>query len=253
MARVLESGDLFFLYLPRQGIRRVAGLKDVARSYALLSSRAEHQHRGRHQEQRHHRLFSIHGLRLPDTRPGATEGVWCLLEQVTTRAEQMDYRLDPLGNGRAVVQKGAALVRPAGEGRYALVDHGDHQHLAYVLELPATLGDVQRELRIARRATYVLQVKAPDVPSPIPIDATPAYPRRFLEMLAPWELAPVLDMALLDFPMTQVYLTPTPEDVVSEIGLRPDREFNTTAETFRRLRLEPDLHPTGPLFTGDWQ
>lgn len=27
-------------------------------------------------------------------------------------------------------------TRPAGEARYAIVDHGDHSHLAYALELP---------------------------------------------------------------------------------------------------------------------
>ncbi|MBI4492811.1 MAG: hypothetical protein HY690_08480 [Chloroflexi bacterium] len=252
VATMLESGDIFFLYLPQPGVRHVRGLDQVARTYFVLSPRPAHAQRARHQEGRHHRLFSLHALRLPPTQPGAHQGVWALLEQVAPSAEVFDHRLDALGNGKTVAEKQIALVRPAGEGRYALVDHGEHQHLAYVLELPTELGEVQRALRIAQRATYTLQVKAPDAASPLLVDIPPAYPGKLRELLAPWELAPLLDLALLDYPRAQVYLAPAQEDVVDEVGLKPDHEFNTTAETFSRLRLEAHLHPTAPLFTGDW-
>lgn len=251
MIRVLERGDIFFLYLPVAGVRHVRGLADVARTFFILSAEPPRIHRARHEAWQHNRLFSIHGLRLPAGQAGDRAGAWVLLERVAPRLQTIEDLLEP-AERRAVVGKEIALVRPAGEGRYALVDRGECQELAYVLELPEQPGDVQRALNIASRAAYVVQVKAPDAPSPIPTEERPAYPAALRDLLTSWDLAPLLDPAVLDYPMTQLYLTPASIDVVDAIGLRPDREFNTTAETFRRLRLEAHLHPTDPLFTGDW-
>jgi hypothetical protein len=57
-------------------------------------------------------------------------------------------------------------ARPAGEGRYALVRHDDHTHLAYELELPTKPRDVQQELDIEPQASYVIAVKNPQAGSP---------------------------------------------------------------------------------------
>src|SRR5271165_6625217 len=58
-------------------------------------------------------------------------------------------------------------LRPAGEGVYALFLHGNHTHLAYVLELPLIPGEVQKAFNIKPEGGFVLAVKNPGaVPPP---------------------------------------------------------------------------------------
>ena len=57
-------------------------------------------------------------------------------------------------------------LRPAGEGVYALVLHGNHTHLAYVLELPPAPGEVQSEFNIQPEGRFVIAVKNPGEVSP---------------------------------------------------------------------------------------
>ena len=44
------------------------------------------------------------------------------------------------------------MARPAGEGKYAIVDHNKHTELVYVLELPKA-GEAQKELGIEKEAS----------------------------------------------------------------------------------------------------
>lgn len=44
-------------------------------------------------------------------------------------------------------------VRPAGEGIYRIVVHGNYNHLIYALELPKEPGPVQQELSIEPEAS----------------------------------------------------------------------------------------------------
>jgi hypothetical protein len=57
-------------------------------------------------------------------------------------------------------------ARPAGEGVYRIVEHGNHNHLTYALELPEEPFAVQKELNIELEASYIFSVKNPEVSSP---------------------------------------------------------------------------------------
>eukprot|EP00897_Mesotaenium_endlicherianum_P000811 jgi/Mesen1/10730/ME000090S10187 len=65
-------------------------------------------------------------------------------------------------------------ARAAGEGVYHIVRHkkgarrsGDHTHLVYKLELPSECdSEAQKELHIEKQASYVVQVKNPETPTP---------------------------------------------------------------------------------------
>src|SRR4051812_28869966 len=49
-------------------------------------------------------------------------------------------------------------ARPAAEGIYTILRHGEHTHLANFLELPKHEGPVERELNIKREASYIIAV-----------------------------------------------------------------------------------------------
>jgi len=80
-------------------------------------------------------------------------------------------------------------ARTAGEGEYALVRHGDHTHLDYQLYAPREPGDVQRDLHVEPRASYIVAVKNPvrrpppeteaEAPEPLEAALPPELMRRF--------------------------------------------------------------------------
>jgi hypothetical protein len=122
---LVEQGDIYFLYRPRVEADRVRGLDDVRRVYMLLRPKGA----------RKHRLLIVGRKRLPD--PGRHDRFWAFVYRVfRSRAAlgeelgEVRYRTKTLG------LRDEPGARPVAEGVYALVQHGDHTHLTYVLELP---------------------------------------------------------------------------------------------------------------------
>src|SRR4051794_39792493 len=129
MSRVVERGDIFFFYRPRMDAREVDELADVQRFFLNLKPDGR----------RRYRLIVAGQKRLPD--PSRHERVWAFVAEVATRPTEVREDLErrtyeTTTRGIRVEQE----ARPAGEGRYAIVDHDGHTHLAYVLELPAEPG-----------------------------------------------------------------------------------------------------------------
>jgi hypothetical protein len=147
---------------------RVRGLDDVQRVYLLLRPKGA----------RKYRLLIVGRKRLPD--PGRHDRFWAFVYKVfRSRAALGDelgevrYRTKTLG------LRDEPEARPVAEGVYALVRHGDHTHLTYVLELPERPGPAERALNIRRQASYVIAVKNPEAASPPGAGLDPEHEARF--------------------------------------------------------------------------
>lgn len=55
---------------------------------------------------------------------------------------------------------------PVGEGVYALTSTGRESHLAYILTLPETLDQVQKDLGLKDKGSFILSTKNPEYPGP---------------------------------------------------------------------------------------
>jgi hypothetical protein len=44
-------------------------------------------------------------------------------------------------------------------GVYSIVDQGRHTHLAYELEVPEELGEVQKQFCILKEGNYIISIK----------------------------------------------------------------------------------------------
>jgi hypothetical protein len=247
VASVLERGEIFFFYRPRVNRESVEGSQDVQRLSIVLVPRGR----------RVARRLILGRKRLPD--PEAHERFWGFVDEVADRPEQVERELD---RGTYETKTRGLRVqpaaRPAGEGVYGIVRHDDHTHLAYQLELPQRLGEVQRELKIEREASFIIAVKNPDLPSPAGL----GNPRLLVEL--PGELKrrfgnrrfiDVDPPALLDFEGIEFVLIGAAEDVREELGidLKPEREQLDRADIIRALKLEPEEHPLAPLLKGQWR
>jgi hypothetical protein len=246
VSRVLERGDVFFFYRPRVGIAEVRGLDDVARLLVLLEPDGSPRFR----------LLVVGRKRLPD--PAAHERAWALVAKVEDRP---DVVRDELGRRRYVTktrgEREEPEARPAGEGRYAIADHGGHTHLAYGLELPREPGPAQELFDITRQASYVTAVRNPEAPAPpgrgLPPGRRAEYPPELAERFGGRRFAPLDPPAFLDHVGAEIVLIGAAVDAEAELGipLGAEDERLEDADLFADLGLRPGELPVEPLEHGE--
>ena len=245
VSRIVEQGDIFFFYQPRVGVDEVDELADVQRFFVVLMPEGA---------QRYRRIV-VRRKRLPD--PGEHERIWAFVAEVGDNPEELHDELrrkayETLTRGVRVQPE----ARPAGEGRYAIVEHNGHTHLAHVLELPRQPGPAHEAFRIRPEASYIVAVRNPEAEAPpnagLRPDQRPAYPPELQERFGDRRFIGLDDPSLLDYEGTELVLIGAAEDVESELGVELDpRDVELeTADIFRRLRIRPGELPFEPIEQG---
>jgi hypothetical protein len=154
---VRERGDIYFAYRPKIDEQVARSFDDVQRLYMILNPRGRDAYR----------LLIIGEKRLPAVDGGGDRKAWAFVAKVASNVEDVEDELDP--KTRLTETRGERHIpaaRPAGEGVYVIVRHGNHTHLAYGLELPPHAGEVQRALNIVEEGSYIVAVKNPKAESP---------------------------------------------------------------------------------------
>ena len=250
MARgdILERGNIYFAYRPRVEQSAAGGIEDVQRFFMILSPHGRKQYR----------LIVIGRKRLPEIGV-QHERNWGFVQKVGRRPEDVENELEAFDySTKTRGERHLSPARPAGEGVYAIVRHGDHTHLAYALELPREPGPVQQELKIEPQASYILTVKNSEEPSPPDVgleeEQQPQFPVDLTARFRKRRFAPADPPDFLDREGTEIILIGADEDVRGELGISLDPEHETmdTAEIFRDLHMERSKHPLEPLFQGKW-
>jgi hypothetical protein len=222
-SRVLETGDVFFYYRPRVRLDEVHGLEDVQRFFVVLEP----------QRRQLHRRLVVGRKRLPDIH--SRERVWAFVADI----------VETRTRGRRI-QPG---TRPAGEGRYALVDHDGHTHLVYVLDLPFGPGGAQRLFRIEPEASYIVAVRNPEAPAPpgtgLPPRHRPEYPNPLRGRFRDRRFIAVDPPELLDYEGAELVIIGASHDAEEELGIELDTEAERIedAELVHKLRVAPDELP----------
>jgi hypothetical protein len=247
MSRILERGDLFFFYRPRVATDRIEGLRDVQRFFFVLEP----------DPAKLFRRLVVGQKRLPD--PSEHQRAWAFVADVAKRPEELREELerkvyDTKTRGTRVQPE----ARPAGEARYAIVEHDGHTHVAYALELPRRRGEVQKALGIEREASFIAAVRNPDSPAPrgtgLPPRERAAFPKRLLELFRGRRFVPLSPPEFLDYEGAEIVLIGAAEDAERELGIDFDtrRERLEAADLVRdlRLRIGEDV-PAEPL-KGRW-
>jgi hypothetical protein len=244
---LLERGDIYFLYRPRVGHDEAHSLRDVERFYILLKP----------WRRRIFRLIILGRKRLPD--PEEHDRFWAFVWRVFRDPAKLNEELGE--QEYATKTRGmrkVASVRPAAEGIYAIARHGDHTHLAYVIELPERRGPAERELNIKREASYVIAVKNPEAASPpnagLDSHEEARFPKSLQEKFRGRRFLPVDPPDFLDHDGAELMLIGAAEDPEKELGIafKPDREDEHRADIFRHLKVPREL-VREPLFEGKWK
>jgi hypothetical protein len=238
---------VFFFYRPRVGLDEAREPGDVQRLFLILKP----------DRRRLFRRLIVGRKRLPD--PLTHERAWAFVAEVAHRPSDVRDDIGPaLYETETRGLRMERPARPAGAGRYALVDHDGHTHLAYALELPPEPGDVQRALGIDREASYIAAVRNPDAPAPpgagLPPQRRAQLPPELAERFGGRRFVPVDPPEMLDYEGVELVLIGASVDVGAELGIDLDAhaERLETEEIFRKLRIRPEQVPTEPLETGRW-
>ncbi|MGC8640005.1 MAG: hypothetical protein ACP5XB_09040 [Isosphaeraceae bacterium] len=242
---VLERGDLFFLYRPNEDRYEPGGLLDVRRFYMVLHP----------QGQERFRLIAIGKKKLPGAGDGPRRH-WGFVDgvfQTALELRQAAAGLPALGDA------GGENLRPAGEGVYALALHGNHTHLAYVLELPPSPGEVQEAFNIKPEGRFVIAVKNPQASSPpgvgLELDRQPDFPRELHARFGDRRWVSVDPPEFLDYEGCEIVLIGGKDDLGEDLGinLKAHPEDEETAEIFQDLHMERTERTIKPLFEGVWE
>jgi hypothetical protein len=201
--------------------------------------------------------------RLPEIQsPGRDPNrrTWAFIWRIGTNAESVEDELDrEVYRTTTRGERELAPARPAGEGVYGIVEHGDHTHLAYLLELPRQPGPVQDELGLLPEASYIITVKNPQQPAPPGVGLPPrekaSYPDLLRERFGSLRFIPAKPTELLDYEGAEFGLIGAHADVEAELGveLPAETEDEVTADIFHDLKVEREEHPLEPLFKGEWR
>lgn len=246
---VMERGHIYFAYRPKVEERAAKGMGDVQRSYMILEPEGK---------KKRFRVIVLGHKKMPSASEGSGQKYWGFVDKIGKRAKDLEEEL--MGTQYLTRTRGKRPMppaRPAGEGVYELVRHGDHTHLAYALELPAKPGEVQKALNIEAEASYIVSVKNPEKPLQrgpgLSEEKRAHFPQPLQEKFHDRSFIDA-EPALLDCEGAEIMLIGAGEPPQRGLGLKldPQKETAQTAEIFKALRLEKSKNPPKPLFEGPW-
>jgi hypothetical protein len=250
-AKVLEVGNVIFLYRPTKGVLHPQTSDQIEQVFLAMLPDNQAEHRNR--------LVTFAQGYLPPIIPGVElpeERGWAYV------AEVGHDPLDAIGPLERESTRGENVPPPArvaGYGRYAIVRGDEHTYLAYVLSRPRQLGMAQQTLLMDQQGSYRGVVKEPFMPSDLHLEERPSYPYDLSERFDGHGSIPLDPTDFLDYRWTQIYLVADETGLKAALGLdlKPDVENGAMRKALhflrdeaKRIQAESQLDIMKPLLRG---
>ncbi len=139
-----------------------------------------------------------------------------------------------------------------------MVRHGRSTTLAYALELPSEIGEVQKAFHIEPEGRFEIAIKNPDAGSPSGVglddDRRADMPEELKERFGDRRWLPA-DPEFLDCEGAELVLIGARDQSIVDLGvdLEPQPEDEESSEIFKDLHMERSERTVKPLFEGTWQ
>ncbi|KAK3336330.1 hypothetical protein B0T19DRAFT_409188 [Cercophora scortea] len=181
---ILEKGIIYFFFRGRVGIDEPSEVDEIARSYILLRPIDKDAKLGSGPigDAGNTRLCAIPKKVLPlsgkDRWISFVEKSGASFQQIKDEfLSASDYATKTAGT------RHSPAATPVGEGVYAITSTGRESHLAYMLTLPDKLGEVQKEIGLREKGSFILSTKNPEYPGPAStqLPKGPEYPEEILK------------------------------------------------------------------------
>ncbi|KEY73769.1 hypothetical protein S7711_03077 [Stachybotrys chartarum IBT 7711] len=207
-SNILEKGIIYFFIRGRINIQDPSSVGDIARTYMLLRPIANDAKLGLAplSDAGNTRLIALPKKTLPASgrdrfmtfveKSGASYDV---IKKEFLDAD--DYETKTAGT------RHTPAATPVGEGVYAITTTGRESHLVYMTTLPETLGEVQQELGLKEKGSFILSTKNPAYPGPAnaQLPQGPEFSKEIMDEFRSLRWMPTKP-SHLDFPNAQILL-----------------------------------------------
>lgn len=166
-SNVLEKGIIYFFFRGKVGVEEPEGIEDVARSFIVLRPLPRDAKLGQGaaiSDNRNCRLLVLPKKVLPKSSRDRFMG---FVEKTYTTAKTI--RDSFLASDRETATRGTThtpAATPIAEGVYAIITTDRASHLAYHLTVPSELGEVQKDIGLKRRGSFIASAKNPQYAGP---------------------------------------------------------------------------------------
>lgn len=164
---ILERGIVYFFIRGRVGIDKPSSVNEISRTHILLRPIANDAKLGKRPvaDAGNTRLLALPRKVLP--RSGKDRFMTFVEKSEASFKTIQDTFLE----GSEYVTKTAGTRHdppaiPVGEGVYAITTTGRESHLAYMLTLPEKLNEVQKELGLREKGSFIISTKNPTYEGP---------------------------------------------------------------------------------------
>ena len=176
---ILEKGVIYFFERGRVGIDEPSNPDEIARSYIVLRPIPHGAKIGEGPigDAGHNRLLALPKKVLPkspkDRFLSFVEKANISLDDLKTSMGASDYATKTAGT------RHSPAMAPLAEGVYAITSTGRESHLAYILTIPSKISEVQEDIGLQQRGSFVTSVKNPSYPGPANANLPqgPEYPQ----------------------------------------------------------------------------
>ena len=165
-SNILEKGVIYFFFRGRVGINEPSDVNDIARSYIVLRPLPHGAKLGEGPigDAGSNRMLALPKKVLPvsakDRFMTFVEKTKISMDDIKSQLSSSDYSTKTAGT------RHTPAAAPIGEGIYAITQTGRETHLAYILTIPSELGEVQQEVGLRQRGSYITSVKNPQSSGP---------------------------------------------------------------------------------------
>ena len=229
---ILEKGVIYFFFRARVNVEDPQDVKDIARSYMIMRPIPLDAKLGDGPigDTSNCRLLALPKKVLPQS---GKDRFMTFVEKVHTGFADLkdsfmtgsDYATKTVGTSHS------PAVTPVAEGIYAITSTGRESHLAYIITIPSELGEVQKDIGIRERGSFVTSVKNPTTPAPnnASLPQGPDYPQELLDEFRGLRWKP-LEPKYLDYENAQFLIIGESFDHATEQRPKDEREGNAAPE-----------------------
>lgn len=163
---ILEKGIIYFFERGRVGIDEPSSPNEIARSYIVLRPIPHGSKLGDGPigDDGNNRLLALPKKVLPksptDRFMSFVEKAKVSLDEIKTNFGASDYATKTAGT------RHTPPMAPLGEGVYAITSTGRESHLAYILTIPSEVGEVQKDIGLQQRGSFITSIKNPTASGP---------------------------------------------------------------------------------------
>ncbi|OLN81292.1 hypothetical protein CCHL11_10008 [Colletotrichum chlorophyti] len=165
-SNILEKGIIYFFFRARVNTDKPEEVNDIARSYIILRPLAADSKLGEGPigDAGNNRLLALPKKVFPQS--GRDRFMVFVEKAGISFTDLKEQFLPGSDNETKAGTSHAPAATPAGEGVYVITSTGRESHLAYMLTLPSSLGEVQDDLGLKEQGSFILSTKNPKFPGP---------------------------------------------------------------------------------------